>query len=66
MALHMTDDPDGQDDYVDNGGGGGGNRGGGGGGFNLGGLIGFLPLVLGLFGKGRNSGNNGNGGSGGR
>ena len=23
MALHMVDDPDGQDDYVDNGGGGG-------------------------------------------
>lgn len=63
MALHMVDDPDGQDDYVDNGGGGG--RGGGGGGFNLGGLIGFLPLILGLFGKSRNSGNNGNGNSGG-
>ena len=63
MALHMVDDPDEQDDYVDNGGGGG--RGGGGSGFNLGGLIGFLPLILGLFGKGRNSGNNGNGNSGG-
>ncbi len=63
MALHMTDDPDGQDDYVDNGGG-GGNRGGGGGGLNLGGLIGFLPLIFGLFrGRGGNSG--GNGGSGG-
>ncbi|MFN0083367.1 MAG: C1 family peptidase, partial [Ferruginibacter sp.] len=62
MALHMTDDPDGQEDYVDNGG--GGNRGGGGGGLNLGGLIGFLPLLFGLFGgKGGNSG--GNGGSGG-
>ena len=59
MALHMVDDPDGQDDYVDNGGGGGG-RGGGGGGFNLGGLIGFLPLIMGLFGGGRNSGNNNN------
>lgn len=58
----MTDDPDGQEDYVDNGG--GGNRGGGGGGLNLGGLIGFLPLLIGLFrGKGGNSG--GNGGSGG-
>ena len=61
----MTDDPGGQDDYVDNGGGGGGNRGGGGGGFNLGGLIGFLPLILGLFGKGRNAGNNGGNGNGG-
>ena len=65
MALHMVDDPDGQDDYVDNGGGGG--RGGGGGGFNLGGLIGFLPLIMGLFGGGRNSENNNNnrGGGGG-
>ena len=63
MALHMVDDPDGQDDYVDNGGGGG--RGGGGGGFNLGGLIGFLPLVLGLFGRNRNSGNNNNNNGGG-
>ncbi len=65
MALHMTDDPDGQDDYVDNGG--GGNRGGGGGGMNLGGLLSFLPLIIGLFsGRGRNSGggsgNNGGGG----
>ncbi len=60
----MTDDPGGQDDYVDNGGGGGNRGGGGGGGFNLGGLIGFLPLIIGLFrGKGNNSG--GNGGSGG-
>ena len=58
MALHMVDDPDGQDDYVDNGGGGG--RGGSGGGFNLGGLLGFLPLLLGLFGRGRNSENNNN------
>ena len=65
MALHMTDDPDGQEDYVDNSGGGGGNRGGGGGGLNLGGLIGFLPLVLGLFrGRGGNSGGNGSGGGG--
>ena len=64
MALHMVDDPDGQDDYVDNGGG-GGNRGGGGGGFNLGGLLGFLPLILGLFGRGRNSDNNSNGNRGG-
>jgi len=60
MALHMVDDPDGQDDYVDNGGGGGNRGGGGGGGFNLGGLLGFLPLILGLFGRGRNSDNNNN------
>ncbi len=57
MALHMVDDPDNQDDYVDDnsGGGGGGNRGGGGG-VNLGGLLSFLPLVLGLF---RNRGGGG-------
>ncbi len=63
MALHMTDDPDGQEDYVDNGG--GGNRGGGGGGLNLGGLIGFLPLLFSLSrGKGENSGRNGGSGDG--
>ncbi len=65
MPLHMTDDPNGSDDYVDdNSGGGGGNRGGGGGGgFNAGGLLSFLPLILGLFGnKNRNSGNGGSGG----
>ena len=65
MALHMTDDPDGQDDYVDSGG--GGNRGGGGGGgMNLGGLLSFLPLVIGLFrGRGGNSGGGNNSGGGG-
>ncbi len=59
MALHMVDDPDNQDDYVDDnsGGGGGGNRGGGGGGLNLGGLLSFLPLVLGLF-RNRGGGTN--------
>ncbi len=61
MALHMVDDPNGQDDYVDNNSSGGGNRGGGGGGFNAGGLMAFLPLIIGLF-RGRgNSGNNGGG-----
>ncbi len=66
MALHMVDDPDGQDDYVDDnsGGGGAGNRGGGGGGLNIGSLLGFLPLVIGMFRKG-GSNNNGNGSSGG-
>jgi Papain family cysteine protease len=59
MALHMVDDPDGQDDYVDDNSGGGGNRGGGGGGLNIGGLLSFLPLVLGLF---RGRGNTGNSG----
>ena len=61
----MTDDPDGQDDYVDSGG--GGNRGGGGGGgMNLGGLLSFLPLVIGLFrGRGGNSGGGNNSGGGG-
>ncbi len=56
MALHMTDDPDGQNDYVDDNSGGGG---GGGGGFNAGGLISFLPLLFGLF-RGR-GGNNSDG-----
>ena len=57
----MVDDPNGQDDYVDNNSSGGGNRGGGGGGFNAGGLMAFLPLIIGLF-RGRgNSGNNGGG-----
>ena len=61
MALHMVDDPNGQDDYVDNNSGSGGNRGGGGGGFNAGGLMALLPLIIGLF-RGRgNSGNNGGG-----
>jgi hypothetical protein len=56
MALHMVDDQDGQDDYVDDNSGGGGRNTGGGGGINLGSLLGFLPIILGLF-KGRgNSG----------
>ena len=65
MPLHMTDDPTGSDDFNDDnsGGGGGGNNGGGGGGFNAGGLLGFLPLIMGLFGN--RSSNNSNGGSGG-
>lgn len=57
----MVDDPDGQDDYVENNSGGGGGNSGGGGGFNAGGLLGFLPLLLGLFGNRNN--NSGNGGS---
>lgn len=61
MPLHMVDDPDGQDDYVENNSGGGGGNSGGGGGFNAGGLLGFLPLLLGLFGNRNN--NSGNGGS---
>jgi Papain family cysteine protease len=61
MALHMVDDPDNQDDYVDDnsGGGGGGNRGGGGG-LNIGSLLSFLPLVLGLF-RGRGNSINSDG-----
>ena len=70
MALHMVDDPNGQDDYVDNNSGGGGNRGGGGGGFNAGGLMAFLPLIIGLFrgrgNSGNNSGGQGKGGCGGK
>ena len=65
MALHMVDDPEGQDDYVDdNSGGGGRNTGGGGGGLNLGGLLSFLPIVLSLFrrGGGSNAGKLGGGG----
>ena len=50
MAIRMTDDPENQDDYNeqnDNSGGGGrGSFPGGGGGSNL---LGFLPLLLGLF-----------------
>ncbi len=66
MALHMTDDPDGQDDYVDSGGGGNRGGGGGGGGMNLGGLLSFLPLIIGLFrGRGGNSGGGNNSGGGG-
>jgi hypothetical protein len=61
MALHMVDDPDGQDDYVDdNSGGGGGGNSGGGGGLNIGGMLSFLPLVLGLF-RGRGSSTNSDG-----
>jgi hypothetical protein len=65
MPLHMVDDPDGQDDYVENNTGGGGNSGGGGGGFNAGGLLGFLPLLFSFFGnRNRNSGNGGSSGGG--
>ncbi len=64
MALHMVDDPDGQDDYVDDNSGGGGGRSGGGGGFNAGGLLGFLPLLFSLFGGNRNNSNNSGGGRG--
>lgn len=64
MPLHMTDDRDSGEDFVDNGGGGGNRGGGGGGGFNIGGLMGFLPLLLSLFGKKNNDPNN-PGGSGG-
>jgi hypothetical protein len=51
MALRMVDDNNEQDDYVQDSNDTGG-RSGGGGGFNIGGLLSFLPLVLGLF-KGR-------------
>ena len=60
----MTDDQDSGEDYVDNGAGGGNRGGGGGGGFNIGGLLGFLPMLLGLFGN-KNNNNNNSGGSGG-
>ena len=59
MGLDMVDDPQDSSDNSGGGGGffgGGGNSGGGGGGF--GNLLGFLPLVFGLFGN-RNSGNGG-------
>ncbi len=54
MPLEMVDDPQDQQDYNDNSGGsgGGGNRGGGGGG----GLLNFLPLILGMFGRGGGKG----------
>ena len=58
MALHMVDDTDNNDDYVDDGtGGGGGGKSGGGGGINLGGLLSFLPIVIGLFRRGGNNSN---------
>ncbi len=57
MALHMVDDPENQDDYVDDNSGGGNSGGGGRGGMNIGGLLSFLPLIIGLFSK-RGSGNN--------
>jgi Papain family cysteine protease len=68
MALHMVDDPDGQDDYVDdNSGGGGGRNTGGGSGFNIGGLLSFLPIIIGLFrGRGNSGGPSTGGPSGGR
>jgi C1A family cysteine protease len=46
MALHMTDDPQDQQDYNENSNTGGGHSRGGGGG---GGLLNFLPLLLMLF-----------------
>jgi hypothetical protein len=61
MALHMVDDPDGQDDYVDdNSGGGGGRNTGGGGGLNIGSLLSFLPIIIGLF-RGRSNSTNSDG-----
>ncbi len=64
MALHMVDDPDGQDEYVDdNSGGGGGGRSTGGGGMNIGGLLSFLPIVIGLFRKRGSSSSPDSGGS---
>ncbi len=66
MALHMVDDPDGQDDYQDNNSGGGGGNSGGGGGFNIGSLLGFLPLIIGLFrGRGNSTNSDGTSSSGG-
>jgi hypothetical protein len=62
MALHMVDDPDGQDEYVDDNSGGGGGRNTGGGGMNIGGLISFLPIIIGLFrGRGNSSSPNSDG-----
>ena len=54
----MVDDTDNQDDYVDNNkdGSGGGNLGRGGG-INLGGLLSFLPIVIGLFRRGNSNSN---------
>ena len=52
MALHMVDDPQDEQDYNDNSGGGGGNRNTGSGG----GLLSFIPLLLGLFGRGGKGG----------
>jgi Papain family cysteine protease len=60
MALRMVDDNNEQDDYVQDSNNTGGNSGGGGG-FNIGGLLSFLPLVLGLF-KGRGGGQPAGGG----
>ena len=57
MALHMVDDTDNQDDYVDDNSGGGGGGNSGGGGINLGGLLSFLPIVIGLFRRGSNNSN---------
>lgn len=51
MALHMVDDPQDQNDYEDNSGSGGGRSAGAGGG-----LLNFLPLLLGLFGRGGKGG----------
>ncbi len=55
MALHMVDDPDGQDDYVDDNSGGGGGGNSGGGGLNLGSILGFLPIIISLFSSRGNS-----------
>ena len=58
MALHMVDDPQDQGDYNDNAGGGGSRNSGGGG---AGSLLNFLPLLLGLFGRGGKGGGGGKG-----
>ncbi len=58
MALHMVDDPQDQEDYQEN----TSNNNSGGGGGGLGGLLSFLPIILGLFGNRKSS----NGNSGGR
>ena len=59
MALHMVDDPNGQDDFEESNS--GGNNGGRGGGFNIGGALAFLPLVIGLFKRGGGQNTNGGG-----
>lgn len=59
MALHMVDDPGGQDDYNESNDNSGRRRNIGGGGGGGGGLLSFLPLLLGLFGRGKGSGGGG-------
>ena len=62
MPIRMTDDP--FDPNSNNGSGGGGRGLSGGGGRGLGGLVSFLPLILGLFGRRRTSGGGGRRGCG--